>query len=89
MSTEISRNIGTDLIRVHKVITRAITVSNWYSRASGPEAALRDGFQSYERALGIFLNSHHIGEDEVAFPFIEKKAPQCILSNNLEMITVK
>jgi|WetSurMetagenome_2_1015567.scaffolds.fasta_scaffold121747_2 iron-sulfur cluster repair protein YtfE (RIC family) len=75
MSSETSRNIGTDLIRVHKVITRAITVSNWYSRASGPQDALREGFQSYERALGIFLNSHHISEDEAAFPFIEKKAP--------------
>jgi hypothetical protein len=50
-------------------------VSNWYSRASGPKPALREGFQSYERARVIFLNSHHIGEDEVAFPFVEKKDP--------------
>ena len=75
MSNETSLNIGKDLIRVHKVITRAITVSNWYSRAPGPQPALRDGFQSYEQALSILLNSHHIGEDEAAFPFIEKKAP--------------
>jgi hypothetical protein len=75
MSTETSRNLGTDLIRVHKAITRAITVSNWYSRSSGTPPGHREGFQSYERALVIFLNSHHIGEDEIAFPFIEKKAP--------------
>jgi hypothetical protein len=75
MSDETSRNAGTDLIRIHKVITRAITVSNWFSRASGPEQAQRDGFQTYERALVISLNAHHLGEDEVAFPFIEKKAP--------------
>jgi len=75
MSTETIRNAGTDLIRVHKVITRAITVSNWYSRASGPKPELREGFQSYERALVIFLNSHHLAEDDIAFPFIEKKEP--------------
>ncbi len=73
MSFETSRNAGTDLIRIHKVITRAITVSNWYSRASGPEQALREGFQSYERALVISLNAHHLGEDEIVFPFIENK----------------
>jgi hypothetical protein len=75
MSTETLRNAGTDLIRIHKVITRAITVSNWFSRALGPEHAQRTGFQTYERALVISLNAHHLGEDEVAFPFIEKKAP--------------
>jgi hypothetical protein len=78
MSTETIRNAGTDLIRVHKLITRAITVSNWYSRASGPKPDLRAGFQSYERALVIFLDSHHSGEDEVAFPFVEKKHPDAL-----------
>jgi iron-sulfur cluster repair protein YtfE (RIC family) len=76
MSTETSRNAGTDLIRIHKVITRAITVSNWFSRASGPDQALRVGFQSYERALVISLHAHHLGEDEIAFPFIENRAPE-------------
>ena len=75
MSEETTRNAGTDLIRVHKAISRAIGVSKQHSQAPGPEPAHRDGFQSYARALRIFLNAHHTGEDEVAFPFIEKKAP--------------
>lgn len=75
MSAETARNIGSDLIRVHKVISRAITISSQYSQSPGPEPVLREGFRSYERALGIFLNSHHVGEDDIAFPYIEKKAP--------------
>lgn len=75
MSTNNSPNVGTDLLRIHRVITRAITVSKQYSQVPGPEPALQEGFRSYVYALGIFLNSHHINEDEVTFPFVEKKAP--------------
>lgn len=73
MMTDTSRNAGTDLIRIHNVVTRAITISIQHCRGTGPEPALRDGFQRYERALVSLLNAHHLGEDEIAFPYFEKK----------------
>jgi hypothetical protein len=76
MSTQTSSNAGTDLIRIHKVFTRALAVSSQHSQESGPEPALRDGFQRYERALVSLLNAHHLGEEEIAFPFWEKKNPR-------------
>ncbi len=76
MTEDITRNAGTDLIRVHKAISRAIGVSKVHSQAPGPEPARRAGFHSYTRALGIFLNAHHLAEDELAFPYIENKAPE-------------
>jgi hypothetical protein len=75
MFNEASHNAGTDLIRIHKVFTRSLGVSSQHSQGAGPEPVLRDGFQRYERALVSLLNSHHLGEEEISFPFWEKKNP--------------
>jgi hemerythrin-like domain-containing protein len=70
-----SRNASTDLIRIHKVITRALAISIQYSQEDSLEPAYRDGFLRYERALVSFLDAHHLSEEQVVFPFIEKKYP--------------
>jgi hypothetical protein len=40
-----------------------------------PNSALRDGFLTYLRALVGGLDAHHLGEDEVAFPYFRQKMP--------------
>lgn len=66
-------NVGNALVRIHKVITRALIVSIEQVQGGGPEPGLRDGFQRYLRALSIALHAHHLGEDEVAFPFWQQR----------------
>ncbi len=68
-----SPNVGASLIRIHKVITRALAVSIENSQDGGPELARRDGFQRYVRAFLTSLISHHDGEEEVAFPYLKDK----------------
>jgi hypothetical protein len=74
MST--SPNVGSDLLRIHRAITRSLEIALLHSRESGPARGQREGFQRYLRALVILLNAHHQGEDEVSFPFWRVKAPQ-------------
>ena len=68
-------NVGTDLIRIHKVVTRALEVARQNSQDAGLKEADRAGFAAYVRALTILLDSHHLGEDELAFPFWRTRLP--------------
>ena len=74
MTPETQPNVGSDLVRIHKVITRALEVSIQTTRGSVPEE-YREGFAKYIRALTILLHAHHSGEDELAFPFWREKLP--------------
>ena len=76
MPTQPSPNPGADLIRIHRVITRALEVSLEECQGSGPAPALRQGFHSYVLSLASAVHAHHLGEDEVAFPFWQKMEPQ-------------
>ena len=75
MSTDPLPNVGNDLLRIHKVITRALAVSGQNSGGTPPAEEHQPGFVSYVRALTILLHSHHAGEDEVAFPFWRTHLP--------------
>ena len=68
-------NVGTDLIRIHKVVTRALEVSRQNSQDASLSEAHRVGFATYVRALTILLDSHHLSEDELAFPFWRTRLP--------------
>ena len=68
-------NFGGDLVRIHKVVTRALEVSRQNSQEKAPAEVDRAGFAIYVRALTILLHSHHLGEDELAFPFWRTKLP--------------
>jgi hypothetical protein len=68
-------NAGVDLVRIHKAITRGISVSTLVSQGNGPQPALWPGFTIFLRALSVLLHAHHLGEDEVAFPFWRVKNP--------------
>jgi hypothetical protein len=69
-------NVGTDLIRIHKVMTRAMEVSRQYSQADRVAEAQQAGFTDYVHALTVLLDSHHLGEDELAFPFWKIRLPE-------------
>lgn len=70
-----SPNVGLSLIRIHKVITRALAVSLRNSQGAGPQPDWRDGFQRYEQTFYTGLLSHHDGEDEIGFPFLKTRLP--------------
>jgi hypothetical protein len=75
MSTNSVPNVGSDLVRIHKVITRALAVSIQNSLPGAVAEAHQAGFAAYVRALTILLHSHHAGEDELAFPFWQAHLP--------------
>ena len=68
-------NVGTDLVRIHKVISRAISVALQRVRDPNTAEKHRSGFLIYLHALTIVLHAHHLGEDEVAFPFWKIRFP--------------
>lgn len=67
-------NAGSDLVRIHKVITRALRVAIHNSRGT-IEDETGQGFASYVRVMTILLHAHHSGEDELAFPFWKSRLP--------------
>jgi hypothetical protein len=65
------------MLRVHRVITRGIKKSiehcEEFARTGPPNAAIREGFLIYLRAMAGVLDAHHLGEDEVTFPYFREK----------------
>jgi hemerythrin-like domain-containing protein len=72
-------NIAQDLLRIHRVISRALIVSarrgEEFLQAGFPDLRLRKGYTDYTRTLTVVLDGHHISEDEIAFPFLKEKIP--------------
>jgi hypothetical protein len=75
MTTNPKPNVGNDMVRIHKVITRALDVSLQHIRSASPAEGPQQGFATYVRALTILLHAHHAGEDELAFPFWRIRLP--------------
>lgn len=71
---------GGGLIRIHRVITRALKIAlektKTYQHKGLPEDTLREGYVMYLRSLVQTLRAHHAGEDEVVFPFLQQKEIQ-------------
>jgi hemerythrin-like domain-containing protein len=65
------------LLKIHKIITRALNVSiqkcDEYLGKSGVPAAEAGGFLMYVTTLKRVLHSHHLTEDELAFPYFRAK----------------
>ena len=68
-------NVGNDLVRIHKVVTRALEVALENSQPAQLPEVQRPGFSAYVRALTVLLHAHHLGEDELAFPFWKVRLP--------------
>ncbi len=66
------------LVRIHRVITRAVDVArershayaNGHESADSPEVM---GFVDYVRTLANVLHGHHTAEDEIAFPALRDR----------------
>ena len=72
--------IGGDLVRVHRAITRAVGVAQEqgaaYAPAGYPNAGTEEGYLTYVRCLVILLHGHHTTEDESMFSLLRDKLPQ-------------
>jgi hypothetical protein len=72
-------NVGADLLRIHRCITRGVQVSMQQSATFAqdgfPSPEVRDGFLLYLQAMKGVLDSHHLGEEEVTFPALREKMP--------------
>ena len=75
MSTDPLPNVGNDLLRIHRVITRALDVSLQNSQSTNLAEGHKQGFVTYIRVMTILLHSHHAGEDELSFPFWRTRLP--------------
>jgi hypothetical protein len=72
-------NLAQDLVRIHKVITRGLTIGLTRGKeflADGfTSEGIKDGFAKYIQSLGAVLDAHHLAEDEIAFPALKRKIP--------------
>jgi hemerythrin-like domain-containing protein len=71
--------LAQDLLRIHRVLTRALKVvvdrGEEFVQAGFPDAGMRKGFTDYTHSLAVVLDGHHVGEDEIAFPLLKEKIP--------------
>jgi hypothetical protein len=79
MADPISRDLVGELLRIHRVFTRSIGVglkfSQQFSTTGFQDLTEREGFYNYIRALCILLDSHHTGEEMIAFPQVRIRIP--------------
>ncbi len=79
MSEKPKPNIGIDLRRIHRVVTRGLTVAQENCRAfaaSGfPDDTTRDGFWKYCQGLEAITHGHHMTEDDLFFPYLRDRLP--------------
>jgi hypothetical protein len=72
-------DLAQDLIRIHRAITRGLTVSvekgTEFMREGFPDPGIRQGFTDYAQSLAVVLDAHHLGEDEIAFPYFRERLP--------------
>jgi hemerythrin-like domain-containing protein len=80
MSATSGPNLGVDLLRIHRVITRGLRVGMEHSHTYGqdglPDDATGAGFLDYVQALASVVHGHHLSENEVAFPYFRDKLPE-------------
>ena len=79
MSEKPMPNIGADLQRIHRVVTRGLSVAqeNCQTFASNgfPDEATREGFWKYCLGLEAIALGHHLAEDELFFPYLRERLP--------------
>jgi hypothetical protein len=72
-------NFGEELRRIHLAITRGVQVSTEaagiYAHEGFPDEEMRHGFRLYVAALVSYLDAHHAGENEFAWPFLNERMP--------------
>jgi hypothetical protein len=73
MSETSAPNLGQVLQRIHLIVTRGLDVSidgaARFAQEGFPDEGLSGGYRDYVAALLSFLYSHHLAEDDIAFPY--------------------
>ena len=71
--------IGGDLVRVHRAISRALEISKefgtLYTAQGYPDTDTQNGYLIYVRCLVKLLHAHHVTEDKGMFPYLRDKLP--------------
>jgi hypothetical protein len=96
MSQPPPTNIAASFYYIHKIITRGLSVS-----IENVQDAVQHGFRddgrrqglfTYIRALSLVLNSHHLTEDEIAFPYFRGLLPGApfdrLIKGHQEMVKI-
>jgi hypothetical protein len=80
MTEQAAPNIGRDLRRIHRAITRGLAVLTeagpGYAAGSFHGGTTREGFWKYCQGLEANLHSHHLTEDDLFFPYAGALVPQ-------------
>lgn len=79
MNQQAGPNIAMSLLATHAFISRGLEVSResgrrFLERRATPEDS-RDGFGDYTHTFSSILHAHHLGEDEVVFPYMKTVLP--------------
>lgn len=66
-------NIGTSSLQVHDAVTRSLELTRmkcleFTQPAREPDQSTRDSFILYVSTMGMVINAHHLGEDDIIFP---------------------
>ena len=80
MSEQSPPNMGTDLRRIHRAITRGLTVAQEngqaFAQSGFPDAVTAEGFWKYCQGLEAVVDGHHRTEDDLYFPFLRDRLPE-------------
>ena len=70
-------NLADELSRIHRVVTRAITVARergrGFAEAGFPDATMRRGYVDYVGCLLALVHTHHDSEEELVFPHLRSR----------------
>jgi len=73
-------NIGTGLLLVHAVISRGLQVATehaqGFAQRGWPDASTQEGFLNYAGTFVVVLDTHHLVEEELAFPRLRDRFPE-------------
>ena len=71
--------LGGDLVRVHRAVSRAVSVAQEQGAAYAVSGYLdeetEEGYLTYVRCLVLLLHGHHTTEDESMFPLLRNRVP--------------
>jgi hypothetical protein len=79
MSERPMPNLGADLQRIHRVVSRGLAVARdncvVFSESGFPDDAAREGFWKYCLGLEAITLGHHLAEDDLFFPYLRERLP--------------
>jgi len=96
MPEQAKPNVAGSLFTIHAVITRALNVTienvETFRQQGFPDSTTQQGFADYVRSLVSVLHSHHLVEDDLAFPYLQEKLPEApydlLIAQHQEMLLI-